>query len=134
MPETRYDKYFVIEPLGRKGGFFPVVVTNGARDFEGADFSLRIHYIAEPGVLIKEPHCHDFEQFYFVIGADLANIDEFRAEVEFSIGEEEEKHIINRPTTIHLPKRLVHGPLYFKKVEKPIIFIDALLSAEYSTR
>jgi hypothetical protein len=134
MAAAKYEKYFIKEPILTRGGFFPVVIANGAKDYEGAEFSLRVHYITEPGVLVKEPHSHDFEQFYFFIGADLANIREFKAEVEFSLGEEGEKHIINVPTTVHVPIGLVHGPMNFKKVEKPIIFIDALLSAQYATR
>jgi len=133
MAGNKYDRYFVKEPIVTKGGFFPVVVANGAREFEGAEFSLRVHYITGPGVLVKEPHAHDFEQFYFFFGADLANIKEFKAEVEFSLGEEVAKHIINVPTTVHVPARMIHGPMNFKKVEKPIIFIDALLSAQYTT-
>jgi len=134
MAGTIYDKYFVKEPLLTRGGFFPVVIANGAKDYEGAEFSLRVHYITEPGVLVKEPHAHDFEQFYFFVGADLANIKDFQAEVEFSLGEEVEKHIITIPTTVHVPVGMVHGPLNFKKVARPIIFIDALLSAQYATR
>lgn len=134
MADSKYDKYFVEEPLGRRGGYFPVVVTNGSRDFEGAPFSLRIHYIAEPGILIKEPHVHDFEQFYMVLGANMGNVDEFGAEVHFSIGEEGEKHIITKPTAVHLPAGMVHGPLEFVKVDKPLIFVDALLSAEYTVK
>jgi hypothetical protein len=130
----KYDKYFVKEPIVTRGGFFPVVVANGAQAYEGAEFSLRVHYITEPGVLVKEPHSHDFEQFYFFFGADLGNIKEFQAEVEFSLGEEVEKHVIDRPTTVHLPAGMVHGPMNFKKVAKPIIFIDALLSAQYAVR
>jgi hypothetical protein len=134
MAATKYGKYFVKEPILTRGGFFPVVIANGAKDYEGAEFSLRVHYITEPGVLVKEPHSHDFEQFYFFIEADLANIKEFKAEVEFSLGEEGEKHVIDVPTTVHVPAGLVHGPMNFKKVERPIIFIDALLSAQYATR
>ncbi|HUT68348.1 MAG TPA: hypothetical protein VMW86_07355 [Dehalococcoidales bacterium] len=134
MAGNRYDKYFVKEPLLTKGGFYPVVIADGARDYEGAEFSLRVHYITEPGVLVKEPHSHDFEQFYFFLGADFSNVKEFKAEVEFSLGEEVEKHVITVPTTVHVPIGMVHGPLNFKKVEKPIIFIDALLSAQYATR
>ena len=134
MAGNKYDKYFVKEPIVTRGGFFPVVVANGAKEFEGAEFSLRVHYITEPGVLVKEPHSHDFEQFYFFFGSDLANIKEFKAEVEFSLGGEVEKHIINVPTTVHVPAGMVHGPMNFRKVDKPIIFIDALLSAQYTTR
>ena len=134
MAGNRYNKYFVKEPLSTRGGFFPVVIANGVKDYEGAGFSFRIHYITGPGILVREPHAHDFEQFYFFLGADFSNVREFRAEVEFSLGEEVEKHIITVPTTVHVPTGMVHGPLDFKKVEKPIIFIDTLLSAEYTTR
>jgi len=134
MAGNKYDKYFVKEPLLTRGGFFPVVIANGSEDYEGSEFSFRIHYITEPGVLVKEPHSHDFEQFYFFLGADFSNVKEFEAEVEFSLGEEVEKHVITVPTTVHVPIGMVHGPLDFKKVEKPIIFIDTLLSARYATK
>jgi hypothetical protein len=134
MTSNKYDKYFVKEPILTRGGFFPVVVANGAQHFDGVEFSLRVHYIAESGILVKEPHSHDFEQFYFFIGADLANIKEFDAEVEFCLGEECEKHIIDVPTAVHVPAGMIHGPMNFKRIEKPIIFIDTLLSAQYATK
>jgi hypothetical protein len=134
MPVNKYDEYFVKEPLGYRGGYYPVVFTNGSKDYGGAEFSLRIHYITEPGSLIPEPHSHDFDQFYFFLSADFANPKDFRAEIEFSLGQEVETHLITVPTTVHVPIGMVHGPLNFKKVEKPLIFIDALLSAQYSTR
>jgi hypothetical protein len=133
MSDSSYDKYFIPIPPG-KGGFFPVVVSNGARDYEGSEFSLRVHYIATPGILIKEPHSHDFDQFYFFFGADLANSRDFGAEVEFYLGKEGEKRLITSPTSVHVPKDMVHGPMSFKNVARPIIFIDALLSAQYSTK
>jgi hypothetical protein len=134
MAGSKYDKYFIKEPIVTRGGFFPVIVANGATAFEGAEFSLRLHYITAPGVLVKEPHSHDFEQFYFFFGADLGSIKEFAAEVEFFLGEEVEKHLIDVPTAVHVPAGMIHGPMNFKKVAKPIIFIDALLSAQYTTR
>ena len=134
MAGNKYDKYFVKEPILTRGGFFPVVVANGAQHFQGEEFSLRIHYITEPGILVKEPHSHDFKQFYFFIGADLSNIEEFEAEVEFSLGEECEKHVINVPTAVHVPTGMIHGPMNFKVINKPIIFIDTLLSAQYATK
>jgi hypothetical protein len=134
MTAARYDEYFVKEPLGYRGGFFPVVFTNGSKDYGGAEFSLRIHYITEPGVLIKDPHSHDFDQFYFFLGNDFGNIKDFQAEVEFSLGDPLEKHTITCATTVHVPKGMIHGPLFFKKVDKPLVFIDALTSAQYTTR
>jgi hypothetical protein len=134
MSDNKYDNYFVKEPILTKGGFYPVIVANGGQHFEGAEFSLRLHYIAAPGILVKEPHSHDFAQFYFFLGADLTNIKEFAAEVEFSIGAEGEKHVINVPTAVRVPAGMIHGPMNFKKIEKPIIFIDTLLSAQYAVK
>lgn len=133
MAENKYDEYFIKEPLG-KGGFFPVLIANGAQDFNGAEFSLRVHYITEPGLLVREPHAHDFEQFYFFSGGDLANFKEFKAEVEFSLGEEGEMHLITVPTAVHVPTGMIHGPMNFKRIDKPIMFIDALLSAQYAIK
>jgi hypothetical protein len=133
MSGNKYDKYFVKEPLG-KGGFFPRIIANGAKDFNGAEFSFRLHYITESGILVKEPHAHDFEQFYFFFNGNLDNYREFDAEVEFSLGEECEMHLINRPTAVHVPIGMIHGPMNFKRIDKPIIFIDTLLSAQYAIR
>ena len=133
MPGNKYDEYFVREPLGKEG-FFPRIIANGAKDFGGAEFSLRVHYITEPGILVKEPHAHDFEQFYFFCNGDLNAYREFDAEVEFCLGEEGEMHRITRPTAVHVPAGMVHGPMNFKRIDRPIIFIDALLSAQYATK
>ena len=59
---------------------------------------------------------------------------EFDAEVEFSLGEECEMHLINRPTAVHVPIGMIHGPMNFKRIDQPIIFIDTLLSAQYAVR
>ena len=133
MAAGKYDEYFVNEPLG-KGGFYPSIIANGAKDFGGAEFSLRLHYITEPGILVRKPHSHDFEQFYFFCNGDLANFRDFDAEVEFSMGEEADMHVISTPTAVHVPTGMIHGPMNFRRVDRPIIFIDALLSAQYTMK
>jgi hypothetical protein len=130
--ESKYGKYLVTEPRGKDIGAFPRWVTYGARDFEGAEFSMRLHYLAVPYFMIKEAHSHDFDQFYLICGADFANPWDFHAEIELCLGKEEEKHIITAPTAVHVPKGMIHGPLNFKRIDKPILFIDSLLSAQYA--
>jgi len=132
MAETKYGKYFVKEPL-TKGGPFPILVAYGGKDFGGANFSIRVHYQTEPYLMIKEPHKHDFDQFYVVMGGDLANVRDFGAVIELFLGEEGEKHIIDTTMCVHIPKGLIHGPLEFKKVDKPVILLDILAAPEYST-
>jgi hypothetical protein len=130
--ETKYGKYIIDGPAGRPIGAFPRWNINGAKHFEGADFSMRIHYLTEPYLMIKEAHAHDFDQYYLIIGADFANYRDFGAEIELCLGKEEEAHIITAPAAVHVPKGMVHGPLNFKRIDRPILFIDSLISAEYS--
>jgi hypothetical protein len=130
--ETKYGKYIVNEPAGRPVGAYPRWIANGARDFGGAEFSLRLHYIVEPYLMIKESHAHDFDQFYLICGADFAHYREFDAEIELCLGPEEEKHVITAPAAVHVPKGMMHGPVNFKRIGKPILFIDCLLSSEYA--
>lgn len=77
------------------------------------------------------PHSHDFDQFLHFYGADASNVREFKAEVELYIGREGEKHIITATTIVHIPKGMIHCPLNFKRVDKPIIFMNVPLTPEY---
>jgi hypothetical protein len=130
--QTKYGKYIINEPAGKATGAFPRWITYGARDFEGAEFSMRIHYLTEPYLMIKEPHTHDFDQFYLIIGADFANYRDFGAVVELSLGKEGETHVITAPVAVHIPQGMVHGPLNFKEIKRPILLIDSFLSAGYA--
>jgi hypothetical protein len=51
--------------------------------------------------------------------------------VELWLGEEQEKHIIDATSVVHIPKGLIHGPLIYRRVDKPIIFVDAFLAPIY---
>ena len=132
MTESKYGKYFVNEPVS-KGGPFPILAVHGTRDFGGANLSIRVHYQTEPYLMIKEPHKHDFDQFYCLMGSDLSNVKDFGAVVELFLGEEGEKHVITTTCCLHIPKGLIHGPLEFKTVDKPVILLDILAAPEYST-
>jgi hypothetical protein len=128
----KYGKYFVKEPRGKDIGAFPRWLVNGGKDFGGAEFSLRVHYLAAPYFMVKESHSHDFDQFYLICGADFAHAWDFDAEIEICLGKEEEKHIITAPTAVHVPKGMLHGPINFTKIGKPILFIDIPISAQYA--
>ena len=49
-----------------------------------------------------------------------------------TLGEEGEKHIIKSPAVAYIPAGLPHGPLNFVKINKPVLFVDIALSAEYT--
>ena len=81
--------------------------------------------------MVKDPHTHDFDQFLHFFTGDSLHIAEFDAEVEFTLGEELEKHVITEPTVIHVPAGVLHGPLEFKRVDKPVVFMNVAFTPQY---
>ena len=131
MAKTKYDKHLIPAPL-EQGNFAPVVRFSSSKHFgQNINFTMVRNCIPEPFFMDKGTHIHDFDQFLFFLGADPMNVGEFGAEVEFCIGEEEEEHIITSSTVAYIPKGLRHCPLNFKKVDKPILFINISLTPQY---
>src|SRR3972149_8172357 len=87
------------------------------------NFSVLWNCITSPFMMVKDPHAHDFDQFLHFFGADSMHIETFDAEVEIYLGDEGEKHVIKEPTVLHIPKDMMHCPLEFKVINKPIIFM-----------
>jgi hypothetical protein len=81
--------------------------------------------------MIKEPHKHDFDQFLCFLGGNPLDVGDFGAEAELWLGEEKGKHIINTTSIVHVPKGLIHGPLIFTRVDKPIVFLDIFPAPKY---
>ncbi len=130
MAETKYEKYFIDMPI-LKGHFVPRFVFFSSKFFGDKQYSVIWNCITEPFTMEEEPHSHDFDQFLHFYGGNSQDITDFDAEVEFSIGEEGEKHIITKNTIIHIPKGMIHCPLVFKVVNKPVIFMNVALTPQY---
>ena len=132
MSESKYGKYLIKNPIV-PGKFCPRLVFF-SRNYEVAgekNYSVLWNCITEPFLMVKEPHAHDFDQFLHFYGANSLDITEFDAEVEMSLGEEGEKHIITEPTVLHIPRDMIHCPLNFKVVNKPVIFMNVALTPQY---
>ena len=130
MADTKYGKYFIKEPyMERK--FAPKMQFYSNKHFGDINFSLIWNYISEPFLMRKGAHAHDFDQFLCFYGGNPQDVTDFGAEVELSIGEEGEKHIINTTTIVHIPGGMMHCPLNFKRVDRPIIFMNVALTPEY---
>jgi hypothetical protein len=134
MAEGKYDKYFIKNPVV-PGKFCPRLVFY-SRNYPVVgekNFSVLWNCITEPFLMVNAPHAHDFDQFLHFYGANSMDITDFDAEVEMSLGEEREKHIITGPTVLHIPKDMIHCPLNFKVVNKPVIFMNVALTPQYMT-
>jgi len=95
------------------------------------DYSVLWNCITEPFLMVNTAHSHDFDQFLHFFGASSQDITDFDAVVEISMGEAGEKHIITEPTVLHIPKGVMHCPLNFKVVNKPLIFMNVALTPQY---
>ena len=130
MSQRKYDKYFVEEPM-LEGMFAPRIRFASGQYFGETGLTLQINCITAPWLIEEEPHTHDFDQFLFFFGSNPMDMKDFTAEVELSLGEEGEKHIIKSMQTVHIPKGMLHCPLNFKKIDKPVMFMTVALTPEY---
>jgi hypothetical protein len=69
-----------------------------------------------------KPHVHNYDEVLLFIGADMNDLSDLGAEAEMSLGKEQEKHIINTPTALVMPKGFPHCPVTITKLDKPFIF------------
>lgn len=130
MADGKYGDLFFEKPMV-EGRFAPRLIFFSKKYVGEKDFSLLWNCVTEPYLMAEEPHTHDFDQFLHFYGANSMDIGDFDAEVELSLGEEGEKHIITETTVVHIPKGMIHCPLNFKVVNKPVIFMNVALTSEY---
>jgi hypothetical protein len=130
-PGHKYDKNFVPAGIGpaRYGPPVPTFHFNTAE--YGVDAGWILVPVLAPRMFQEEPHKHDFHQFFCFLGSDPEYLSKFDAEIEVSLGEEGEKHVITRPTVLHIAPGLTHCPMEYKRVGKPVIHLDIFFGAEY---
>jgi hypothetical protein len=134
MANKKYSKHVFTNPL--EVSMNPEVVEKsvkfeGEKDGMGANFTLSRSWITQPFLMIKKAHKHDFDQILVFAGPNPLNADDFDAEIVFHLGDEEEEYIVTKPTIIHVPKGLTHGPLLWKRLGKPVEFLDISLTPKY---
>jgi hypothetical protein len=134
MAEKKYDKYFLTEfkePSNLPAVAGPQAYFRGARQIPGANLNMGWQLFVEPIYLEREPHTHNVDEYLVFLGGKLPNVFDFKAEIDFWIGEEPEKHVIDKATIIFIPKGLVHCPLNFKRIDEPVLFHAILLAPRF---
>jgi hypothetical protein len=129
VADTKYGNLIIEAPITMRV-WGKGLTLNAAQFFPPLKYWLRWNLITTPWVM-EEPHSHDFDQALHVFGANSMDISEFDAEVEISLGEEGEKHTFTTPKVIYIPKGLVHCPVEFKRVDKPIVWLNIAFAADY---
>ncbi|MBN1191853.1 MAG: hypothetical protein JXA46_19030 [Dehalococcoidales bacterium] len=135
MDETKYGKYIVtdlkqniaeapwtnpVQPAGQgKGGrllFLDSELVPGAFYVETA-WSFPRKTEGEPRT-VAEPHQHDYDEVLAMFGTGTDDPHDLGGEVEFWLGDEQ--HILTRSCIIFIPAGLMHCPLIYRRVDKPI--------------
>jgi hypothetical protein len=138
MANTKYGQYVINAPTqidDRQSKHLKRVVLRENKpwsDWRDINFSINYRCVTEPLIMAQESHEHDHEQFLFFLGGNPEDVTDLGAEIEVTLGKEAEKHVVNTATIVRIPKGLHHGPFTFKKVDKPVVFINVTLAPEYS--
>ncbi len=132
METTKYEKYFVREPLhwNTFPPYAPRLLFDSKNHFPEMNFGIRYTYINTP-IHMERPHAHDFDQFFCFMGTP-EDLRVFDGEVEVHLGEEDTVNIINSTTVVFVPRGMIHCPMVWKRVTKPMMFINIVLAGSYT--
>ncbi len=130
MAESKYGNCVVALPILKRGETELMHV--GAESLKGFNCSIIYAYAFKTGItgLSTKPHVHDYDEAILFIGSDPRNFSDLGAEVEFAIGEEQEKHVFDRPTAVVIPKGLPHCPIVTNRIEKPYLCMAVSLTGK----
>ena len=70
-------------------------------------------------------HAHDYDEIMLHIGSNSDNPEDLGAEIEFVVGDE--PLTINTTSALFIPKGVKHGPLTWKRVDRPHIEMSIVL-------
>jgi hypothetical protein len=129
MSVSKYGKYVIQKPVAI-GGYGPEFIYVGDREYD-SNFTIMFLRITEPTLMEEYPHSHDFDMYLYFMSFDPDNMGELGADIEIGLGPEREIHKITVPTTVYIPAGMVHCPLEFKRVDKPVLFVHCTLASQY---
>lgn len=134
MAESQYAKHILREPRGQLERDGKVVFDGilGLPEKLGTKCQLLYSIVTKPHVNEATPHVHEFPIVMSFIGADYKDINDFDAEVEFYLGGE--KQVITTTAIVSVPAGLSHCPLIFRRIGKPIVFLEVMLTDKYERR
>ena len=100
----------------------PQTYFRGASALPGATATIGWQVFKAP-VCWETPHLHKYDEFLMFLGAELPDLcKSFDAEIDFWMGSEMEKHTFTSTTIIYIPKGVLHSPLNFRVIRKPVLF------------
>ncbi len=150
MAKSMYEKYVVRKPATvnfqthkiavAEGDKLPVVspIETGPRVILSKDLVPAANAIVQYGFISGEftmgetqnpkdfvSHKHDYEEVFLFLGTNPKDTTDLGAEIEFWLGEgkERDKVILNTSSSVYVPAGLVHLPLTYRNVKRPVMLV-----------
>jgi hypothetical protein len=153
MAESRYEKYVVRKPAIVTSDYGemipdtdeipitspvdtgPRIIFSPSRVPEGSSI---IEYGIVTGDLtigdgfVTEPHKHDYDEIFCFLGTDHHHTENLGAEVEFWLGEGEERDsvVLNTSCSVFVPAGIAHFPQIWRNVVRPVFTIVFMPQAQ----
>lgn len=128
MAETKYRQYVIEKPM--RHGLWDSYDFYGDEDYKSG-MTFMFLKVAEPCEMEDKPHSHDFDMYLHFLSFDPDDMEHLDADIEIGLGPEREIHQITSPCSVFIPKGMIHCPLTFKRVGKPILFVHTSVSPKY---
>ncbi len=135
MPKKDYNKYFVSKPAyevipeGEVKGRRPAMTLMSNNLVPKTNMYIETGWVfgmPDPNPHIFE-HTHDYDEIVIHMGTDPDNQEELGGEIEFMVGGQPLK--INKTSAVYVPKGVPHGPLTWKKYNKPHLELTIMIGA-----
>lgn len=131
MAESKYSKYILETPKGElhDGSIFEGFLASP--DKLGIDCQILYSVITESDPEGDEiaPHVHDFPHVMCFFSSNPMDKYDFDADIEFYMGGE--MQIINKPSIVSVPAGITHCPLIFRRIGKPVTWVEVMLTSGY---
>ena len=135
MAVSKYNKYMVKVPIREVGAGTEVTGRNwptytymSNKLVPGCNVYIEFSWIWDkpvPNLLGLGGHSHDYNEIVLHIGSDPHNPESLGAILEGNMGGE--KQIIDKTSAVYIPKGVIHGPVEWKKVERPHLQMTMVL-------
>ena len=96
--------------------------------------TLRGIYLGKNDSYLKKKWCDPHIKNIYFLGSNPDDMSEFDAEIHLSLGEEQEKYVITSPTAIYILAGLMHCPLTWERVDKPVMFSEICMTPRYEPK
>jgi len=134
MAKSKFAKYILETPKGKlhTGEVFEGFLASP--DKLGVDCQILYSVITEADDEGDEiaPHVHDFPHVMCFFGSNPMDKYDFDADIEFYM--EGEMQLITKPSIVTVPAGITHCPLTFRRIGKPVTWVEVMLTSNYERK